>query len=152
MILLEIFFLHTYSLFIVYSFPQKNAHKNATGFETKREHWYHLGLVFCSMLLSFICCYYGITSVFKAMQCLFYCKKVWCSAKLRYYFFVCVCCVLHCPPHPSVRPDKKKSFYVFVLLFRMLWYFELMKIACLVQKDTREEERMQVGFTWHFAI
>ena len=89
-------------------FPQKNAHKNATGFETKREHWYHLGLVFCSMLLSFICCYYGITSVFKAMQCLFYCKKVWCSAKLRYYFFVCVCCVLHCPPHPSVRPDKKK--------------------------------------------
>ena len=43
---LEIFFLHTYSLFIVYSFPPKNAHKNATGFETKREHWYHLGLVF----------------------------------------------------------------------------------------------------------
>ena len=34
---LEIFFLHTYSLFIVYSFPQKNAHKNATGFENVRE-------------------------------------------------------------------------------------------------------------------
>ena len=85
------------------------------------------------MLLSFICCYYGITSVFKAMQCLFYCKKVWCSAKLRYYFFVCVCCVLR---PSSFSPSGQKKFLCLCPLTNvvMLWVDE---DSLSFQKDTR---------------
>lgn len=84
-------------------------------------------------MLSFICCYYEITSVSLLCSAYFTAKK--CDAlQSSAITFLCACAASFVHP-PSVRPDKK-SFYVFVLL-RMLWCFELMKIACLSKKDTR---------------
>ena len=155
---LEIFFFFFCTLFSLYLpsipilSPPKNAHEDRMLLVLKIwEHYGHLGQRFLLNALIYLLLLRNNLCV-SAMQCLFYCKKVWCSAKLRYYFFVCVCCVLR--PSSFSPSGQKKSFYVFVLL-RMLWCFELMKIACLSKKtreEEKQEERMQVGFTWHFAI
>ena len=130
------------SLFIVSFFPQKNAHKDLM-----------LLVIKPFRTLFFVCFiahdYYEITSLYAVLISQLAKKKVWCSAKRLLLFFVCLCvCCVRCPPN-SVRPGSKKVFMSLSLL--LLWCFELMKMFPTTRRG-RRFRRMQVGFTWHFAI